>query len=54
VVRIVNYIKSKFNKVGIKVEISAQEGKITPEEYKEKIEEAINQSQIEIEKEEMK
>ena len=52
VVRIVNYIKSKFNKVGIKVEISAQEGKITPEEYKEKIEEAINQSQIEIEKEE--
>ena len=54
VVRIVNYIKSKFNKVGIKVEISAQEGKITPEEYKEKIEEAINQSQIEIEKKEMK
>ncbi len=54
VVRIVNYIKSKFRKVGVKVEISAEEGNMTEEEYKEKIEEAINQSQIEIEREEIK
>jgi len=52
--RLVNYIKTKFDKIKIKIELEAKEGTLTQQEYKEKIEEAINQSQMEIEEKEMK
>ncbi|MEM2638319.1 MAG: hypothetical protein QW704_03035 [Candidatus Hadarchaeales archaeon] len=53
VARMVNYLGRKFEKIILRVDISAEEGSLKPEEYKEKIEEAINQSRIEIEKEEI-
>ncbi len=52
VVRMVAYLKTKFEKIIVKIDISATEGSLKPEEYKEKIEETINQLQIEVEKEE--
>ncbi|MEM3448492.1 MAG: DUF499 domain-containing protein [Nitrososphaerota archaeon] len=53
VARMVNYLRTKFEKIILRVDISAEEGSLKPEEYKEKIEETINQSQIEVEKEEV-
>ncbi|MEM2203699.1 MAG: DUF499 domain-containing protein [Sulfolobales archaeon] len=52
VVKMTNFLKTKFEEVTVKVDILARGGGLKPEEYKEKIEEAINQSQIEVEKEE--
>jgi len=53
VARMVNYLRTKFEKIILRVDISAEEGGLKPEEYKEKIEETINQSRIEVEKEEI-
>lgn len=53
IVRIVNYIKSNFNQVNIKVEISAQDGEMTLSEYEDKIKEAINQAGVSIEGEDV-
>ncbi|PKP59483.1 AAA family ATPase [Candidatus Atribacteria bacterium HGW-Atribacteria-1] len=51
IVRMVPYLKSKFNQVKVKVEISAQEGEITISDYEDKIMETINQSNIIVEDE---
>jgi len=51
IVRIVSYIKSRFNQVNVKVEISSRDGEITISDYEDKIKEAINQSDIGIEEE---
>ncbi|MFN3805290.1 MAG: hypothetical protein ACK4SY_09555, partial [Pyrobaculum sp.] len=53
IVRTVNYLSQKFKVVNVRVDISAMEGNIRPEEYEEKIKEAIAQSQMEVEKEEI-
>jgi len=49
----INYLKTKFQNVKVKVTIAAEKGIMTQQEYKDKIEEAINQSEIEVEKEEI-
>jgi len=49
IVRIIPYLKSKFNQVKITVEISAQDGEIVISDYEDKIEEAINQANVAIE-----
>jgi hypothetical protein len=53
IVRIVNYLKTKFGKVNVKVEISTQEGKIATSDYEDKIMEAISQANVGVEKEEV-
>ncbi len=53
IVKIVNYLKGKFNQVNIKVEISPQNGKIAISDYEDKVREAITQAGIGIEKEEL-
>jgi hypothetical protein len=53
VVRTVNYLKTLFEKVNIKVEISVEKGKITTAEYEDKVKEAISQATIRVEKEEL-
>ncbi|HDN83604.1 MAG TPA: ATP-binding protein [Candidatus Altiarchaeales archaeon] len=52
-VRIVNYIKSKFSRVNIKVEISARDGEMSVSEYQDRIEEAFNQANIDVEEKKM-
>lgn len=54
IVRIVSYIKSRFNQVDVRVEISTQDGEITTSDYEDKIKEAINQAGVSVEKEEVK
>lgn len=51
IVRIVNYIRTKFNQVEIKVKISSKEGEITISEYEDKIKEAISLAKVSIEEE---
>ncbi len=46
IVRMIPYLKTKFNQAKVKVEISAQEGEITISDYEEKIKETINQSNM--------
>jgi hypothetical protein len=53
IVRVVNYIKSKFERVDIKVEISSKEGEITISDYEDKIKEAITQASVDVEEEEL-
>lgn len=53
IVRIVNYIKSKFNQVNIRVEISIQDGEIAIGEYEDKVKEAINQAGVSVEDEDV-
>ncbi len=52
-VRLVNYIRNKFNKVNVKVEVSAQEGEMAKSDYEDKVKEGINQANITVEKEEV-
>ncbi|RLI43785.1 hypothetical protein DRO64_05145, partial [Candidatus Bathyarchaeota archaeon] len=54
VVRMINYLRTKFEGVDVKVLITAKQGRMTPEEYKEKIKEAITQSNIEVEREDLR
>lgn len=49
IVRMVNFIKTKFTQVDVKVEITAKEGKINTSEYEERIKEAIYQAGITVE-----
>jgi len=49
IVRMIPYLKSKFNQVKVKVEISAQDGEIVISDYEDKIKEAIDQANITIE-----
>jgi hypothetical protein len=49
IVRMIPYLKSKFNQVKVKVEISAQDGNIVISDYEDKIEEVINQANITVE-----
>jgi len=51
IVRMIPYLKSKFNQVKVKVEISAQDGEIVIADYEDKIKEAINQANVAIEEE---
>jgi len=51
IVRMIPYLKTKFNQVKVKVEISAQEGEITISDYEDKIKETIHQSNMIIEDE---
>ena len=51
IVRMLSYLKSKFNQVAVKVEISTQQGEITISDYEDKIKEAIDQAKITIEEE---
>jgi len=44
--RIINYLKSKFSKVEIVMEISADGGKIKKDEYEDKIKEALKQLEV--------
>jgi hypothetical protein len=46
---VIPYIKSKFNKVDVKVEISAVNGEMLVSDYEDKIKEAIKQAEVEIE-----
>ena len=54
IVRIVTYIKSKFDQVNVKVEISTKEGEITISDYEDKVKEAVKQANIIVEEEELK
>jgi|Deesub1362A_J573_1020465.scaffolds.fasta_scaffold01294_8 hypothetical protein len=54
IVRMVGYLKTKFNWVDVKVEITTRDGEISISDYEDKIKETINQSSIEIEEEEIK
>jgi hypothetical protein len=49
IVRIIPYLKSKFNQVKVKVEIFTQGGEITISNYEDKIEETFKQANITIE-----
>jgi hypothetical protein len=51
IVRVIPYIKSKFNKVDVKVEISAVNGEMSVSDYEDKIREAIKQAEVKIEDE---
>lgn len=51
IVRMIPYLKTKFNQVKVKVEISAQEGEITISDYEDKIKEIIDQSNMIVEDE---
>jgi hypothetical protein len=53
IVRIVNYIKSKFEEVKIRVEIVSKKGEMTATEYDDKIREAVNMASVEVEEEEL-
>jgi hypothetical protein len=53
IVRMIPYLKTKFNQVKVKVEISAQEGEITISDYEDKVKETINQSNIIVEDEKL-
>ena len=49
IVRIIPYLKTKFNQVKVKIEISAQDGELEISDYEDKIKEAIDQANITIE-----
>jgi len=51
IVRVIPYIKSKFNKVDVKVEISAVNGGMSVFDYEDKIMETIKQAEVKIEEE---
>jgi len=51
IVRMISYIKSKFNNVRITMEIDAEEGGIDVADYENKIEEALKQANVKIEEE---
>ncbi|MEM7821853.1 MAG: AAA family ATPase [Candidatus Aenigmatarchaeota archaeon] len=46
--RVINYINSKFSKVEIVMEISAEGGKIKKDEYEDKIKEGLIQSEVNV------
>jgi hypothetical protein len=46
-------INEKFQKVSLKIEISAEEGKISKSDYEDKIKETIKQEGLKVEKEEI-
>ena len=54
IVRMVSYLKTKFDQVDIRIEIATRGGEIPISDYEDKIKEAINQANIIIEKEEIK
>lgn len=51
IVRMIPYLRSKFNQVKVKVEISAQDGEMVISDYQDKIEETINQANVAVEEE---
>ena len=53
IVRMVAFLQRKFNQVGVKVEISTDEGEITVSEYENNIKETIRQIEANVEEEEI-
>ena len=51
IARIVTYLKTLFENVDMEVDLSVREGKISISDYEDKIKEALSQSNIEIEEE---
>lgn len=51
VVRIINYLREKFEQCEVKITIRATNGRISKSEYEDKILEALNQANIKIEEE---
>jgi len=49
----VAFLQRKFNQVGVKVEISTDEGEITVSEYENNIKETIRQIEANVEEEEI-
>ena len=54
IARIINYLKTKFERVETKVEIICQNGKITVSEYEDKVKEALDQANITIREKKLK
>jgi len=54
IVRMVNYIKSKFDQVNVKIEISSEEGEMSISDYEDKIKEAFIQANVIVEEEELR
>jgi len=54
IVRMVTYLKSRFNQVDIKIEISTQNGEIAISDYEDKIKEALSQANVHVEEEDVK
>lgn len=52
--RTLQYLKEKFQKIDLKIEISTKEGNIAPSDYEDKVKEAMNQANIKIEEEKFK
>ena len=48
IVRIVQYLKTRFEDCGVTIEITAQKGKISSTDYENRIEEAVRQAGIEV------
>jgi len=53
IVRMVAFLQRKFNQVGVRVEISTDEGEITVSEYENNIKETIRQIEANVEEEEI-
>jgi len=53
IVRTVNYLKRLFERIDVRIEISAGKGKITTSDYEDKVKEAFSQANITVEKEEV-
>ena len=51
IVKVVNYLNELFNECKVKVEITAQNGKIRADKYENRIEEALRQAEIVVEEE---
>ncbi|MBU1600121.1 AAA family ATPase, partial [bacterium] len=51
ITKMVNYIKTKFAQVNVRVEIFSQDGEMAVSEYDDKIKEAINQAGVSVEEE---
>jgi len=52
VAKIINFLKSKFSRCGVKIRIIAEGGEIATADYEDKIKEALSQAGIDIEREE--
>jgi len=54
IAKMVSYIRTKFSDVNVRVEISAQNGEISTSDYEDKVKEAIIQSNVKVEEEELR
>lgn len=54
IARMITYLKNKFRRIDLKIELLAKDGEITKTDYEEKIQEALRQADVKIEKESKK